>query len=205
MVLFLAWPSKAKLKVIAFVVSHTLVFAAGWHVRDLIADRHDAKVETLDAKADLARTNLVKKIGEQAQAIAQHQRDEHDTAQAQVRTVYKTIREKVPYYVPSQAVGEDRSGNGSDSGLPDAGGRSTLPLGAVRLHDYAALGSDPPVPAPSGEPVTAPSGVELPAFIGTVADNYGVCREWRTEVEAWREWYAREAEAWDKAAVGEAP
>jgi hypothetical protein len=36
----------------------------------------------------------------------------------------------------------------------------------------------------------------MPAVLTTIAGNYGVCRGWRAEAAAWREWYARERAAW---------
>lgn len=148
----------------------------GWHLRDLDFQAYKGRQAVKHEKA----AEQVRTIETHAQAISQGARDEHDTRQAAVRVVYKNIIEKVPVYVPQEA----------------APGWS-LPVGAGRLLDYAALGVDPPVPIPSGEPLGAPSGIGLPALVGNVAGNYGVCQAWREEVLTWRGWYADQSAAWE--------
>jgi hypothetical protein len=177
-------------KLAALGVYGLVMFGAGHKVCSWQHDHAQVKVLKKQAKAVEHKDHLEGAT----QAISQVSRDEGDAKQASIRTVYKTIQEKVPYYVPTQASEPTGTGPAGVAGVHPYG--PSLPLGAVRLHDYAALGVDPPVPAPSGEPLGAPSGVELPAFVGTVAGNYGVCQGWRAEAVTWREWYARELAAW---------
>ncbi|WP_420381696.1 hypothetical protein [Novosphingobium sp.] len=153
---------------------------AGWKVESL---RWDASLVAQAKAADKAKA-VALTHERTATAITQTSRDEGDTQQAKTRTVYQTITKEVPYYVPSV--------------LPPTpvGQPWSVPLGALRLHDYAATGTTPPIPAPTSEPVGAPTGIELPALIGTVSDNYGVCRGYRIEAETWRDWYAHEFAAW---------
>lgn len=150
---------------------------AGWHLRDLDFQAYKGRQAVKHEKA----AEQVRTVETRSQGISQVARDKHDSTQAEVRVVYRNIQEKVPVYVPTTPA---------DSW--------SLPVGAGRLLDYAALGLDPPVPAPSGEPLGAATGIELPAFVSTVAGNYGVCRGWRAEVMTWREWYAEQVKAWGK-------
>lgn len=152
----------------------------GWHIRDHDYARYKVKV-AFDAMEAAAQAAVVR---EKTEDVSREIRDHGEAQQASIRTVYQTIHDKVPVYVPAHYV-------------PPADRPWSLPLGAVRLHDYAAIGQAPPVSLPSGQPLDTPSGVELPAFVGTVTDNYGVCREYREEVGRWREWYARESLAWN--------
>lgn len=87
--------------------------------------------------------------------------------QAAVRTVTRTITERIPVYVPFAV---DRS--------------DILPLGFVRIHDAAAAGV-PPAPESPGAPNGAPSGVALPEAAGVVADNYAAFHACRAQVEGW--------------------
>jgi len=80
----------------------------------------------------------------------------------------KTIIKEVPVYVPVEA---------------DAG--CTVNHGFVVVHDAAAGGT---VPGPPGPADAAPSGVALSAVAVTVADNYGICHENSTQLEALQEW-----------------
>lgn len=177
-------------KIMLLVVSWGIAFSAGWWVRDLQADAKEARTETARVTKEAEAGERVRKVEIRGVTIAGEERDKHDTQQANIRVVYRNIIEKVPYYVPTPQPGFP-----GDS--PNGAGLDSLPLGAVRLHDYAALAVDPPVPAPSGEPLGAPSGIGLPAFVERVASNYGVCEARATEVAAWREWYRRESATWE--------
>ena len=98
--------------------------------------------------------------------------------ETEVRTVTRTIIEKVPVYVTAEA-----------DLLP-------VPLGFVRLHDAAALGT-PAVPFGARESADSPSGVALSTVAGTVAYNYGECLGWREQVIGWQAWYAEQKAAWE--------
>lgn len=179
-----AFPQVSALKLALLAGYGIAAFGAGYYVRDLAADRYAAKIEAQQAKASEKAVRLERDLEAKGQEVSQALRDQHDTKQEAIRVQTRTILNAIPIYVPAPEGG------------PEGAEPWNVPLGAVRLHDYAALGLDPPLPAPSGEPVGAASGIELPAFVGTVGSNYGVCRGWREEVTTWREWYARQAGAW---------
>ena len=115
----------------------------------------------------------------QTEALHASARASAQTAQVRIRirTITKTLLQKVPLYVPAAADAE-----------------CVLPLGFVRLHDAAAQG----VPTPAGGPDQAPSGVTLSAIAETVVANYGVAYDWRAETLAWRDWYVRQAAIWGR-------
>lgn len=110
----------------------------------------------------------------QAEQVAATHRVEAEAAaaQAEIRTVYRTITERIPVYVTRE----------SDDRCP-------VPVGFVRLHDHAAAGAAPPaVPDPAGQPHDAASGVALSAVAGTVAGNYEACHAVRRQLidlQAW--------------------
>lgn len=97
------------------------------------------------------------------------------TAQGEVRTEVRTVIERIPSYVTSNA---------------DAACR--VPIGFVQSHD-AAWGM-PGVPLPVVGLVEADSGIPLSRVSRTNAENAGTCREIRAELEAAREWYRNEAQ-----------
>lgn len=96
-----------------------------------------------------------------------------EAATAKERVVTQTLVREVVRYVPASA---------------DA--QCVVPVGFVRLHDQAATGvlSDPANAA--GQSADAPSGVALSAVGGTVAENYGACREDAERLKGWQAWYA---------------
>lgn len=140
------------------------------------------RIDRLKAAPVKERVKTVEKIVYRQAKAAQITEDvgrrvaERET---EVRTVTRTIVEKVPIYVTAEA---DR--------LP-------VPLGFVRLHDAAALGT-PAVPFGAGESPDSPSGLGLSAVAGTVIGNYGQCLAWREQVIGWQAWYAEQKAAWDK-------
>lgn len=97
-------------------------------------------------------------------------------AKVEIQWRTRTLIKEVPTYV-----------------TPADDDRCIVPVGFVQLHDAAAAG----LPGPAGGPVEAPSGVELSAVASTVATNYGAALEWRVEAQAWRAWYAEQAEVWN--------
>lgn len=99
--------------------------------------------------------------------------------EAGVRTITRTLIEKVPVYVTAEA---DRN--------------AVVPVGFVRLHDAAAAGT-PAVPFGAGESADTPSGLALSAVASTVTDNYGQCLAWRSQVIGWQDWYAQQKAAWN--------
>lgn len=95
-----------------------------------------------------------------------------ETARAHRQIVYRTITNEVTRYAD----------------VTPAADRCLLP-GTWRLrHDLAATGETATdaarVAAGAAEPVTDA------AALGTVADNYGTCREWREQIVGWQRWFA---------------
>lgn len=176
-------PSVLSLKTTLIVGAAPLAIGGvgGWVGHDkLVYQPHLAS----DAKAVTRGVQQARTSEAKGTTVTTEVRAKHDAAQAQVRTVTQTIIKEVPVYVPAPAPTEPpRVGN-------------DLSLGFARLHDYAALGISPPVPAPSGIDWDAPAGVGMSAGITTIASNYGVCLTYRAEVQAWREWYDRQLAAW---------
>lgn len=97
--------------------------------------------------------------------------------QAQIITRTRTIVQKVKEYVPASA---------------DA--QCVVPVGFVRLHDAAAAGT---VPTPASGSDQAASGYGLSDVSRTVIQNYGVAFGWKSEALAWRDWYAKQRDAWN--------
>ncbi|HXQ16901.1 MAG TPA: hypothetical protein VN814_19995 [Caulobacteraceae bacterium] len=136
-------------------------FAAGWKVhdwRDGAAEVHAARtaVSTIQRQAAASQTIAV---ADQA-------------AQDRVRTVTRTLIEKVPVYV---------------SATTDA--RFPLPVGFVRLHDAAAAGDDLPAVAPGADGADdAASDVAASAAATVIVGNYGACHADQArlaELQAW--------------------
>lgn len=104
---------------------------------------------------------------EQAKRTAELVADYEDKLRAAQETKH-TIIKRIPVYVTAQA---------------DAA--CTINRGFVRLHDASAAGADPGAPTLAD---AAPSGVALSAVAGTVAENYGSCRENAEQLVALQRW-----------------
>lgn len=94
-------------------------------------------------------------------------------ARANVQVVTRVIQSKVIEYV-----------------TPKADAACTIPVGFVLLHDAAARGeaTDSALAAAAANAggVDNPSGIALSTVERTVAENYGACSDWKTELIAWR-------------------
>jgi hypothetical protein len=145
------WKGYALLSVAMLAVG----FGSGWTVRDWKAGAEAekaAKAETKQAVRGIYR--------ERAQAdVTSAVETKAAQAQVQIRTVTKTIIERVPEYV---SVADDS--------------RCVVPVGFVRVHDAAAAGN--PLSEPSGEldggaaTSEAPT-VTLSRLAEVTAENYG--------------------------------
>jgi hypothetical protein len=141
------------------------------------------RIDRLKAAPLKQRVKTVEKIVyRQAQAaqITEDVGNAVEARQIEVRTVTRTVVEKIPYYV-----------------TPQTDARYLVPLGFVRLHD-AAAGGTPAVPFGAGESADTPSGVALSAVTETIAFNYGQCRGWREQVIGWQDWYRQQQALWNK-------
>jgi len=134
------------------------------------ADLTSLKAANKAAAAQVAALNV------KSAAISEHVASDVSAERTRVRTITKTLIERVPEYVPADA---DRD--------------CVVPRGWVRLHDAAAAG----VSAPAGGPEPAASGVALSAVAQTVIANYGIAYDWRAEALGWRDWYKAQAAAWN--------
>lgn len=117
-----------------------------------------------------ARKNVTQIETKQSQ-ITQDVEQKHEAAQVQIRTITRTIIQKVPVYVTAKA----------DSAC-------TVPVGFVRLHDAAASGHLPSPSSAFAFSNDAPSGVKLSAVASTVADNYGTCNAIREQLMSLQAW-----------------
>lgn len=130
------------------------------------------------ARREEAARKAVAMVEKRGRAITAAVDQQSAARKVEIRTITKTLIEKVPVYVTVEA---DR--------------RVDVPVGFVRLHDQAASGL-PGLPDAPGLVVDAPSGVPLSAVAETVAGNYGVAYEWREEALACRVWVARQEALW---------
>lgn len=144
------------------------ILAGVWGLGHHSAVQAQAKRETTARDDEKAHQAVAAQISaaSNAQLVAERER---------VRTVTRTLIQKVPVYVPATA---DRD--------------CIVPVGFVQLHDAAAAG----VPGPAGGPDPAPSSVPFSAVAETVVANYGVAYDWRAEALTWRDWYEKQKAAW---------
>ena len=139
---------------------------------------YHAGVKSAEDKAALATARYTaEKAAKDAAGIqsATAIREALQSVKTEIRTVTKTIVEKVPIYVSENA---DRA--------------CVVPVGFVQLHDAAASLSGFPVAA--GGPSEAASGIPLSRVGRAIAANYGSAHELAAEVRAWREWYSKQRE-----------
>lgn len=151
------------IKVVIAVALFAFGVLAGWTVRDNLA-----KQAVIDASREALTQASVDREAAQASSEATQEVSERVAAETQVvqtRTV-EIIRE-VPRYV---TIESNR--------------RCDVPDGFVRLHDAAASG-DAPIPYGPRESPDTPSGVEISTVAETVAENYGQCLIWRSQVKGW--------------------
>jgi hypothetical protein len=136
-------------------------FAAGWKV-------HDWRDGAAQVRAAQAAVKTVQRQAAASQAIAVADQRTQD----RVRTVTRTLIEKVPVYVTAT----------TDARFP-------VPWGFVRLHDAAAVGDDLSAAAASpGRPDDAASNVAASEAAGVIVANYGSCRADQArlaELQAW--------------------
>jgi len=136
-------------------------FAAGWKV-------HDWRDGAAEVRAARTAVTTVQRQAAASQGIAVADQRTQD----RIRTVTRTLIEKVPTYV---------------SATTDA--RFPVPWGFVRLHDAAAAGDDLSAAAASpGRPDDGASDVAASEAAGVIAGNYGACRADQArlaELQAW--------------------
>jgi hypothetical protein len=158
----------------AAVIALVLTYGAG------IEAGVERQVAAQTRREEAARRTAAK-TEQGARAITADVDRQSAARQVEIRTVTKTLIEKVPVYVTVEA---DR--------------RVDVPVGLVRLHDQAAAGL-PGLPDTADLVVDAPSGVPLSAVAATVVGNYGVAYEWREEALACRAWVEKQAALWRSA------
>lgn len=124
-----------------------------------------------DARVSDARERIKLREGEAAKDT-DHTQTVVTEKQAEIRTVTKTLTEKVPIYVP-----QDPS-------------RASLPVGFVRLHDAAILGV-PDLADATGRPDGQPSGITDPQLLTVDIENAGACRANAAALIGWQDWYAK--------------
>lgn len=114
-----------------------------------------------ELRADLA--DQVEVVDEKREAVAAPIAAKQEAAQVQIRTVTKTIIEKVPTYVKT-------------SDCP-------MPAGFRVLHDAAAHGE---IPDPAA--IADAAAVPAQAVAGTVIENYGLYHETSERLRGLQEW-----------------
>lgn len=154
----------------ALAVLGVLWAFAGWNYHRGVAHEQAAQA----ARVEAARKAVVKTEAK-ADAITADVGQKAEVKQAEIRTVTRTIIEKVPVYV-----------------TPKADAQCVVTRGFVRLHDAAAAGRLPEV-ANGPDDADSPAGIPLSTAASTVAANYGQCLQWRSIAEGWQDWNARQA------------
>ncbi|PVM90648.1 hypothetical protein [Caulobacter endophyticus] len=169
---FLATPAGRALAVLGVAaLVLILTYRAGFKA----GVEREVTAQALREEAARKTSAKVEKVGKAITAAVDQQ---SAARKVEIRTITKTLIEKVPVYVTVEA---DR--------------RVDVPVGFVRLHDQAATGL-PGLPDAPGLMVDAPSGVPLSAVAGTVVGNYGVAYEWREEALGCRAWVAQQEALW---------
>jgi hypothetical protein len=136
-------------------------FAAGWKV-------HDWRDGAAQVQAAQSAVKTVQRQAAASQAIAVSDQRTQD----RVRTVTRTLIQKVPVYV---------------SATTDA--RFPVPWGYVRLHDAAAVGDDLSAAASGPDrPDDAASDVAASEAARVVVANYGACRADQARLAELQDW-----------------
>jgi len=150
-----------KLQVVLTLAAAVAGFAGGWKVHDW----RDAAAELAAARSAVAVVQRQAAVSQQV-AVASQQAQDH------VRTVTRTLIQKVPAYVS-----------------PTTDARYPLPWGFVRLHDAAVAGVDLSAAAPGpGGPDDAPSGIAASAAAAVIVANYGDCHADQARLAALQAW-----------------
>lgn len=129
-----------------------------------------------EAKRLASAVRVVKKVEAKAEAITTTTDEQVAKREVEIRTVTKTLVERIPVYV---SVETERS--------------LVLPAGLIRLHNQAASGL-PEVPPDPGFLPDAPSGVTASAFGETIVRNYGTAYSWKEAALACRSWVSEQAD-----------
>lgn len=129
-----------------------------------------------EQRAQAARLEAAKLIvaGKEAKAAkdTDHTQAVVTAKQAEIRTVTKTLIQKVPIYVPQDPA------------------RPNVSVGFVRLHDAAILGV-PDLADATGRPDGQPSGITDPQLLTVDIENAGACRANAAALIGWQDWYAQ--------------
>jgi hypothetical protein len=150
-----------KLSIAAALAAAVAGFAGGWKV-------HDWR----DASAELGAARTAVAVVQRQAVVSQRVAVTSQQAQDHVRTVTRTLIQKVPDYVSPTA----------DAGFP-------LPWGFVRLHDAAVAGVDlSAATAGPGGPDDAPSDVAASSAAAVIVANYGDCHADQARLAAFQAW-----------------
>jgi len=158
--------------IVGLIIIATLIYQGGVSAG---VDRQKAD----EAKRVAAAMKTVRKVEKGAEVITAKADAKTAERIVEIRTVTKTLVERIPVYVPAEI----------DS-------RLDLPRGLIRLHDQAASGL-PEVSPPPGFLPDAPSGVAASTFGETIVRNYGAAYEWREAALACRSWVSEQAANFD--------
>lgn len=140
-------------------------FVSSWHIRTVMARADLVEQATATIAQDNKASTITEQVGEAAAK-----------KEIEIRTITKTIVQKVPIYVTKKS---------------DA--QCVVPRGFVWLHDAAAANL-PRLPGAPGKPYGAAAGVDDPTAVAlsdiaaTVAGNYGTYAEVVTRYVALQDW-----------------
>lgn len=168
------WTQAAATAILATLIAFPLGQCSG-HSAGVKAEKRSEA-----ARLESARKKVAKRDG-RARVVTDNVAAKLTKARVEIRYRTKYLVKEVPTYV-----------------TPASDDRCTVPLGFVRLHDAAAQGGSPGLPAAAGGPLDAPSGVQLSTVLETVVGNYGAAYDWRAEALNWREWYVKQKAEWER-------
>jgi hypothetical protein len=150
----------------------------GWKLRDAGFQAHLKR----EAQADAGRSRVLITTINQSEADTQRLRDTNEASKTRIREVVRTVYREIPKYVTDTQLERDVVARGG------------LPLGFVWGYNQAAGYSQ--LPLPPGNSASDPSGVSLSTLAAISAGNSEVCLQWARDLDAWDEWYSREAVRW---------
>lgn len=144
--------------------------------QDGVKHEQDAQAARV-AKAQKAVVKREKK----ADAISTNAGKSLERVRIETRYRTKTITERIPIYVTSQA---------------DA--QCVVGAGFVGLWNQAASGREAELAGLASGSLDAPSGVRLSDVLAGTVANFGIAYDWKAEAMTWRAWYGAQKAAWEK-------
>lgn len=136
--------------------------------------------EAEHAEALARAEKLVKETSEASDRITAKAKSDLALSLAKIEDLSNQLHKETPRYVSPKA---DRA--------------CVVPAGYVLLRNAAGTGSAP-VPESAGRSLDADSGLALSAIAQNDIENGRSFQSAVEEIKAWRSWYGRQAELWEK-------